>query len=154
MLPVGGSVNFKQMMQSINGCSPAGFKAGKTCRMKVDLPDELGIDIGITVQKCFTDPSKASRVFGAINCIGEMCGWYAKPCWSDGQCGPAGHCVDLIPTAQAADVGKSVAELLANLGLITSADQTGAMAAASNLAQCAMDVASSSMSIPWKIVSR
>jgi hypothetical protein len=52
MLPVGVGMDVRELLNNVE-CNPEDYKAGKPCRMKIDLKEVLGFDFGLTAQKCF-----------------------------------------------------------------------------------------------------
>jgi hypothetical protein len=130
-------------------CSATDYLAGKPCYVKSNTKDLIGVDFGITLKKC--PGKKDGNAFMALSCLGDMCANWLKTCSTNEDCGSEGHCLD-IPIGDAAWVNNMVATVLTSMGMQTWAES--GMRAASSLMECAMDVSSASLSIPWKFVNR
>ena len=140
-------INLKELFKDVQ-CDPASYKAGEPCRMKVDMKNVLGFDIGFTAQKCDkTDPLNAHKHFTSLNCIGEMCGYLMKPCTDTSDCGGSGHCKMVDLDAQ------GIIDLAAEMGLMNKeSDQEKFKSTAANIEQCIEDATTATMGYGWRIM--
>ena len=145
--PVGIAVNLKTILTGIE-CDPASYKKGSPCRMKIDMKDFLGIDLGITAQQCSTEPGQTHRHYTTLNCIGEMCGYLFKPCTASADCGSAGYCKIVEMQAD------GFVDLAAQVGLINRETEISKFkSTAADIEQCAQDASTMSLSYGWRVVN-